>query len=155
VRLTDEGRRLLPRARHIVDELAAAVSDAQATPSGRVRLGSFPIALASLIPETLVWLRNANPGLVVTVREATTPALVRAIRAGTLDLVLVAQSPPYRPLDGESPALHIEILAERDLAVAVGPDHPFVHHRAVEVEELAGQVWIAGPTDGDTAMGVC
>lgn len=154
VRLTEAGRRLLPRARHIVDELAAAVSGAQATPSGRVRLGSFPIALASLIPNALVRLGEANRCLVVTVREATTPALVRAIQAGTLDLAVVAQSPPYRPLDGESPALHIEILAERDLAVAVGPDHPLAHHRAVEVEELTGQIWVAGPSDGDTAMGV-
>ncbi len=154
VRLTDAGRRLLPRARHIVEELAAAVGDTRPDPAGRVRLGSFPIALASLIPDALVQLRAAHPNLIVTVREGTTPALVRAIRAGTLDLALVAQSPPYRPLDGESPALDVEVLVERDLVVAVGCEHPFARRRAVEVEELGGQVWVAGPTDGETAMGV-
>ncbi len=155
VRLTAAGSRLLPRARHIVDELEAALADARATPSGRLRLGTFPIAAASLIPEVLVHLRAEHPELIVTLREATTPALVRSIRAGTLDLALVAQSPPYRPLDTESPALDVSTLVERDLVVAVGPGHPLARRRAVEIDELAGQVWVASASDGgDSLMGV-
>ncbi|CAN5741214.1 LysR family transcriptional regulator [soil metagenome] len=155
VRLTAAGSRLLPRARHIVDELAAALADGSSPPTGRVRLGSFPLAIASSVPDALVQLRDTHPGLVVTVREATTPALVRSIRAGTLDLALVAQTPPYRPLDADSPALEVTVLAERDLMVAVGPGHRLAGRRAVEVGDLAGQVWIAGPSDGgDATMGV-
>ena len=155
VRLTAAGSRMLPRARHILDELTAALADAHATPAGRVRLGTFPVAAASLMPETLELLRAEHPELIVTLREATTPALVRSIRAGTLDLALVAQSPPYRPLDAESPALDVSVLVERDLVIAVGPGHPLARRRAVEVEELAGQVWVASPSEGgDSLMGV-
>jgi len=155
VRLTAAGSRLLPRARHIVAELEAALVDARATPSGRVRLGTFPIAAASFIPETLVLLRAEHPELIVTLREATAPALVRSVRAGTLDLALVAQSPPYRPLDAESPALDVSTIVERDLVVAVGPGHPLARRRAVEVEELAGQVWVANAGEsGDSLLGV-
>lgn len=155
VRLTPAGSRLLPRARHIVDELAAALADAQASPVGRVRFGTFPIAAASVAPDAFVQLRAEHPELIVTLREATTPALVRSIRAGTLDLALVAQSPPYRPLDNESPALDVTMLVERDVMVAVGADHPLARRRAVEVEELAGLVWVASPSEGgDSLMGV-
>ena len=155
VRLTAAGSRLLPRARHIVDELDAALADSRATPTGRVRLGGFPITIASMIPDALAQLHREHPELVVSVREATTPALVRSIRAGTLDLALVSQTPPYRPLDTESPALDVSTLIERDLVVAVGPGHPLARRRAVEVEELAGHIWVATTSEnGDSMMGV-
>ena len=48
--------------------------------------GSSPRALASLPPE-----------LTVTLREGTTLALIRALRAGTLDLAILARTPPYLP----------------------------------------------------------
>ncbi len=155
VRLTASGSRLLRRARVIVDELDAALADAQSNPVGRVRLGTFPIAAASVIPDALVRLRTDHPELIVSLREATTPALVRSIRAGTIDLALVAQQPPYRPLDAETPALVVSTLIERDLVVAVAADHPLARRRAVEVEELAGQVWVASASEGgDSLMGV-
>jgi DNA-binding transcriptional LysR family regulator len=155
VTLTAAGSRLLPRARHIVQQLDAALTDVRATPTGRVRVGTFPIAAASIVPRALVLLRAEHPDLTITLREATTPALVRSLRAGTVDVALVAQSPPYRPLDSESPSLDLTMLVERDLMVAVGPGHPLGRRRAVEVEELAGQIWVAsGGEGGDSLLGV-
>ena len=155
VRLTAAGSQMLPRARLIVDELEAVLAETQPKPSGRVRLGGFPIATASLISPVLADLRTAHPELLVTYREATTPALVRAIRAGTLDLAVVAQLPPYRPLDSESPALDVSTLVERDLVVAVGREHPLAARLTVDVEELAGLVWVGSSSEGgDSLMGV-
>ena len=91
----------------------------------------------------------------VTLREGTTPALTRAIRAGTLDLAVLAQTPPFRPPDTESPALELTTLSERELVLAVPPGHPFAGARAVEVDELEGQVWVASRSDaGDSLLGV-
>ncbi len=45
--------------------------------------------------------RAEHPELIVTLREATTPALVRPVRAGTLDL---ASSPRARPIDHSTPS---------------------------------------------------
>lgn len=85
------------------------------------------------------------PERLVTYREATSPALVRAIRAGTLDLAVVAQSSRYRSLDSESPGLDVSTLVERDLLVAVGRKHPLATRLTVDVEELGGVVWVGSP----------
>jgi DNA-binding transcriptional LysR family regulator len=151
--LTPAGARLLRRAVRVLDELDAAARDV-ATPesAGPVRLGAFATAVAGLVPIALATLPR---DLVVTVREGTTPTLTRALRAGTLDLAVLAQTPPFRPPDAESPPLHLTPLAEREMVVAVGPRHPFAGRRAVDVAELAGQTWVAGRSDaGDALVGV-
>jgi len=112
--------------------------------AGPVRLGSFATAAAGLVPKALASL---PPELTVTLREGTTPALTRALRAGTLDLAVLARTPPYRPPDAETPALHVTTLSERELVIAVSADHPFAGLRAVEVGQLEGQVWVASRSD--------
>ena len=152
--LTPAGARLLARAVRVLDELDAAIRDA-AMPdaeAGPVRLGTFATAAAGLLPGALASLPR---DLVVSVREATTPALTRALRAGTLDLAVLAQTPPFRPPDAEAPALDLTTLAERELIIGVGARHPFAGRRAVEVGELAGQVWVASRSDaGESLLGV-
>ena len=112
--------------------------------SRRRRRGWCPRALASLPRE-----------LKVTVREGTTPALTRALRAGTLDLAILARTPPFRPPDSESPPLELTTLSERELVLAVSAGHPFASARAVEVDQLEGQVWVASRSDaGDSLLGV-
>jgi molybdate transport repressor ModE-like protein len=152
--LTPAGVRLLGRAVRVLDELDAAIRDA-AEPDARagpVRLGTFATAAAGLVPRALASLPT---DLVVSVREATTPALTRALRAGTLDLAVLAQTPPFRPPDAEAPALDLTTLAERELIIGVGARHPFAGRRAVEVGELAGQVWVASRSEaGESLLGV-
>ena len=154
VALTPAGARLLARAVRVLAELDAALRDT-AEPDARagpVRLGAFASAAAGLIPGALASLPRE---LVVSVREGTTPALTRGLRAGTLDLAVLAQTPPFRPPDAEAPALDLTTLAERELVLGVGARHPFARRRAVEVGELAGQVWVASRSEGpDQLLGV-
>ena len=146
VTLTPAGARLLPRAIRILDEFDAARREATGEPfaAGPVRLGSFATAAAGLVPRALASL---PPELTVTLREGTTLALTRALRAGTLDLAILARMPPYRPPDAETPALQLTTLSERELVIGVSADHPFAGERAVEVEQLEGQVWVASRSD--------
>lgn len=139
VTLTDAGRRLLASATRVLDELDAALRDLSgaATALGPVRLGAFPTALIGLVPRALASLPRE---LKVSAREGTTPALTRALRAGTLDLAILARSPPFRPPDEESPALELTTLAEQELVVGVPAQHPFAGSGAVDVEQLRGQV---------------
>jgi DNA-binding transcriptional LysR family regulator len=152
--LTPAGARLLARAVRVLDELDAALRDT-AEPDARagpVRVGTFATAAAGLLPGALASLPR---DLVVSVREGTTPALARALRAGTLDLAVLAQTPPFRPPDAEAPALELTTLAERELVIGVGARHPFARRRAVEVGELAGQVWVASRSEaGESLLGV-
>jgi DNA-binding transcriptional LysR family regulator len=93
--------------------------------------------------------------LKVTLREGTTPALTRALRAGTIDVAILARTPPFRPPDSESPPLEMTTLFERELLVAVPASHPFAAARAVEVRDLEGQIWVASRSDpGEALLGV-
>jgi DNA-binding transcriptional LysR family regulator len=156
VQLTDVGRVLLRHAAAALDELdtAARELDGRAAEGGRVRLGAFTSAGAVLVPRALAALRRSHPGIEVTTREGTTPVLVRALRAGTLDLVVVASAPPFRAPDAETPALALETISERSLLVAV-PAASKLARDSVRVEDLRGQTWIASPSTGDeTLLGV-
>lgn len=152
--LTPAGARLLQRAIRVLDELDAAAREVAGpgAASGPVRVGSFATAAAGLLP---VALASLPPDLVVSVREGTTPTLTRGVRAGTLDLALLAQAPPFRPPDAESPAMGLTTLAEGELVIGVGAQHPFAARRAVEVAELAGETWVASRSEsGASLLGV-
>jgi DNA-binding transcriptional LysR family regulator len=152
--LTPAGTRLLARAIRVLDELDAARREAasEQVAVGPVRLGAFATAAAGLVPKALATLPRE---LKVTFREGTTPTLTRALRAGTLDLAILARTPPFRPPDTESPPLELMTLSERDLVVGVSAGHPFASAHAVEVEQLERQVWVASRSDaGDSLLGV-
>ncbi|MFJ9543475.1 LysR family transcriptional regulator [Streptomyces sp. NPDC101225] len=157
VRLTAAGRVVMRRATVVLDEIDAAARELSGLPgeSGTVRLGWFPSAGAVLVPAALAVLRRTDPGIDVVTREGTTPALVRALRAGSLDLALLASVPPFRPPDAESPPLALRTLTERALCLAVPAGHPLARGDYVDVTDLRGQRWIAGPSSGeDRLMGV-
>ena len=154
VTLTPAGARLLPRAIRALDELDAALREASGAEvaTGAVRIGAFTTAAAGLVPKALASL---PPELKVSLREGATPALTRALRAGTLDLAVLASMPPFRPPDADSPALELTTLSERELVIGVSASHPFARARAIEAEELKGQVWVASRSDaGETLLGV-
>src|SRR4051812_34460025 len=154
VRLTPAGQIVVRRAASVIDQIDATARELAGLPDehATVRLGWFPIAGASLVPSALATLRRTHPAITVVTREGTTPALVRALRAGTLDLALLSSAPPYRPPDTETPALALRTLTERGLRVAVAVDHPLARGKYIDVVDLRGQRWVAGPGDG--TMGV-
>ena len=154
VTLTAPGTRLLARAVRILDELDDALREVRGDEiaGGPVRLGAFATAAAGLVPRALASLPR---DLKVSLREGTTPALTRALRAGTLDLAILAQTPPFRPPDTESPALELTTLSERELLIGVSAGHPFASAGAVDVQQLNRQVWVASRSDpGDALLGV-
>ncbi|MFF4214441.1 LysR substrate-binding domain-containing protein [Streptomyces sp. NPDC001796] len=157
VRLTAAGRIVMRRATIVLDEIEATARELSGLPgqAGTVRLGWFPSAGAVLLPRALAALRRTDPGLHVVGREGSTPALVRALRAGSLDLALLASAPPFRPPDTETPPLALQTLTERALCLAVPATHPLARGDFVDVTDLRGQRWIAGSTSGeDRLMGV-
>lgn len=157
VELTGSGQVVLRNAAGILDQLDATARELAGLPAagGTVRLGWFPSAGAVLLPRAISAVRRTHPAVTVTTREGSTPALVRALRAGTIDLALIASAPPFRPPDAETPALKLETLAERSLRLAVPAGHPLAASDSVEVGDLHGQRWIAGPpSSNELWMGV-
>ncbi|MEB8338232.1 LysR family transcriptional regulator [Streptomyces endophyticus] len=157
VRLTTAGRVVMRRATVVLDEIDATARELSGLPGegGTVRLGWVPSAGTSLVPRALVALRRTDPGLQVVSREGGTPALARALRAGSIDLALLASAPPFRAPDDESPPLVLRTLTERALRLAVPAAHPLARGDYVDVADLRGQRWIAGSVSGaDGLMGV-
>ncbi|VVJ17454.1 Transcriptional regulator [Amycolatopsis camponoti] len=155
VRLTSAGQLVVRRAADVIDQLDATARELAGLPGeeGTVRLGWFPTAGADLVPRALAALRRTHPAITVLSREGRTPALVRALRAGTVDLALLASAPPFRPPDTETPALVLRTLTERSLRVAVPDGHPLARRDYIDVADLRGHRWIGGSGE-DQAMGV-
>ncbi|MDX8147006.1 LysR family transcriptional regulator [Lentzea sp. BCCO 10_0061] len=149
VRLTAAGRLVLRRAAVVVDQVDAGARELAGLPEdvSTVRLGWFATAGAWLLPQALTALGRTHPSITVVTREGSTPALVRALRAGTVDIALISSAPPFRAPDDEIPALETDTLVERSLRVAVPSMHPLARNDFVDVEDLRGQRWIAGPGD--------
>ncbi|MGW5534468.1 LysR family transcriptional regulator [Streptomyces sp. NPDC004009] len=147
VRLTPAGLTLLRHARAILDRLAAAELDLTGTAprTELVRLGLFLSAGAALLPPALTRLAVTDPQITVTTTEGTTPSLIRSLRAGSVDLAVLTSRPPHRPLDGESPRLHAETVADTELVVAASSTGEFAGRTTVHVDELVAAAWIAAP----------
>jgi DNA-binding transcriptional LysR family regulator len=156
-RLTAAGRVVLRRAAVVLDQIDAAARELSGLPAqaGTVQVGWFPSAGGVLVPRALAALRRTDPAITVVTREGSTPALVRALRAGSLDLALLASAPPFRAPDTESPPLTVQTLTERGLCLAVPAGHPLARGDFIDVADLRGQRWISSPSSGeDRLMGV-
>ncbi|MFF4920499.1 LysR family transcriptional regulator [Kitasatospora sp. NPDC001261] len=157
VRLTAAGRVVMRHATVVLEEIDAAARELSGRPEegGTVRLGWVPTAGTTLVPQALAALRRSAPGVRVTSREGGTATLARALRAGGIDLALLSSAPPFRAPDTESPPLVLQTLTERALCLAVPAAHPLARGEYVDVADLRGQRWIAGPSAGaDRLMGV-
>jgi DNA-binding transcriptional LysR family regulator len=157
VRLTPAGHVVVRRAATVIDQVDATARELAGLPDehGTVRLGWFASAGAAVVPPALAALRRTHPAITVITREGSTPALARALRAGTLDLALLGSVPPFRPPDTETPPLVLQTLTERSLRVALPATHPLARGDFVDIADLHGQRWIAAPASaGDTLMGV-
>ncbi|HEV7502175.1 MAG TPA: hydrogen peroxide-inducible genes activator [Vicinamibacteria bacterium] len=93
VRLTAVGEDVVARAREL---LAAATDLAEAARSttrplcGPLRLGAIPTVAPYLLPRVLPALRRAHPELKLYLREDFTKRLLERLRAGGLDIALIA-----------------------------------------------------------------
>jgi DNA-binding transcriptional LysR family regulator len=154
VRLTSAGRVVVRRAAVVIDQVDATARELAGLPDehATVRLGWFTSAGAELVPRAIIALGRTHPAITVVTREGSTPALARALRAGTLDLAILASAPPFRPIDTETPPLELLTLAERSLRLAVPASHPLARGDFVDVADLHGQRWIAGHGVGDERL---
>jgi len=111
--VAERGRRLLLDARDLVD----AVRAADAPLSGPLRLGVIPTVAPYLLPRLLPGLRRTHPRLKLILREDLSARLVEGLKAGELDVLLLALPWPaegvaFLPI-GDDPFL-----------LAVPPGHP-------------------------------
>ena len=112
VRLSEAGEVLARHATGILAGLTAAEEEVAAIAGlrvGRVRLVSFPSASSTLVPPAVAAVRQARPGVRVSLTEAEPPESLAMLRGGDCEVALAFRY-PAAPAGG--PALH---LPEGDL----------------------------------------
>jgi len=93
VRLTAIGEDVVARARELLaaaTDLAEAARSAARPLAGPLRLGAIPTIAPYLLPRVLPALRRAHGELKLYLREDVTKVLLERLRAGGLDLALIA-----------------------------------------------------------------
>ncbi|ANZ40396.1 LysR family transcriptional regulator [Lentzea guizhouensis] len=98
-------------------------------------------------------LKEAHPALTVRLGEAGSPVLLRRLRAGRIEVAVIAVGnglPDY-----DLAGLRTEsVPGGRGFGVAVANGHLFASQAEVDVRDLAGQVWIVGAgQEGDPQFG--
>jgi DNA-binding transcriptional LysR family regulator len=143
VRLTEEGRALLPHATAVAGRLRAAVADVRAVRTlggGRLRLGAIPTADMALVPRAIAAFRAAHPAVAVTHAEGLTRGLTGAVRAGDLDLAVIGTPDAEPAFDG----VRLRRLMDDPLAVALPVGHLLAGRETLSLADLADENWIAG-----------
>jgi LysR family transcriptional regulator, hydrogen peroxide-inducible genes activator len=93
VRLTEVGKTFLPRARAVLRELESARSDvveSKDSVSGQVTVGVIPTVAPYFLPPVLAAFSKRFAESAVTVVEEITPVLLERLRAGTIDIAVLA-----------------------------------------------------------------
>ncbi|WP_194926779.1 LysR family transcriptional regulator [Catenulispora pinisilvae] len=152
VRLTEEGRALVPHATAVVGRLQAAVADVRAVRTlggGRLRLGAIPTADMTLMPRAIAAFRQAHPAVTVTHAEGLTRRLVADLREGDLDLAVIGTASAEPVFEG----VRLRRLMDDALAVALPRGHRLADRETLSLADLEGENWIAGqPRSQDTLI---
>jgi DNA-binding transcriptional LysR family regulator len=153
VRLTDAGEALLLRAGTILEEVDAAQQElaGMAEPAtGRLRVGAFPTAVAALVPRAIAEFRRRQPGVQISLREGGTPSQLKRLYSGSVDVAVIGFLPGGQVTRDQR--ISLEQLTDDPLLLAVGGEHPLARRRTVDLDNLAGESWIAASTDASDTM---
>jgi LysR family hydrogen peroxide-inducible transcriptional activator len=134
--LTPLGHEIVERARRILNESKDLVEAARAGSeplSGALRMGVIPTVGPFLLPQILPQLRRAYCALRLYLVEDLTARLVDELRAGRLDIVLLAL--PYEDCRN----LETRVLFEDPFKVALAKGHTLATRNSVDLEQVGSE----------------
>jgi DNA-binding transcriptional LysR family regulator len=136
--LARHGRALLHRLEDAEHELAEVVGRR----GGRLRLGSFPTALATFVPAALARFRALRPGVQLSVVDEHMQALLPRLVDGELDVALCYDHPSTSGLLEQFERV---TLFDDPFTVVVAESHPLARARsALDLSALRGETLIGG-----------
>ena len=146
VRLTDAGEALLRHADVILAEQTLAEQELEAIAGlrgGRVRMASFPTAGAALVPAAVSAFIARYPDVELSVLEAEPEESVPMLRAGELEVAIVATTLNQPKEFGELyEGIDLHHLLDEPRCALLPADHRLARRRRLRVADLAGEVWI-------------
>lgn len=139
IELTDAGRLLLPYARRILHEVAAAkaaMGQRADLTHGHVSIGAPPTVGTHLLPQAVADFNQRYGGITLELHEAGGSRLLTLLNDGTVDLAVVPL-----PVAG---AAWVELFTE-DLVIAVSQQHTLARQPSVAAAALAHERFILFP----------
>jgi DNA-binding transcriptional LysR family regulator len=147
VRLTDAGRALLAHAEAVLarlDEAEQELGEIARLRRGRLRLASFPTAIATLVPRAVAVFNQRHPEVDLTVIDDHGQGLIPRLARWELDLALIYEQEALPEPDVGLERTH---LLEDPFDLVVPDGHRLAGRASVALEELADETWIGGAPD--------
>jgi DNA-binding transcriptional LysR family regulator len=142
--LTDAGALALEHGDALAERLA--IADAQleelGNEEGKLRVGAFPSALATLVPAAIERLVPRR----VSAVEGTMEELPARVADGSLHVALCFQD--VRAERREHPGLRRHDLLVEPFMVIVGLEHRLAARKTIRLQELARDTWTAPSSSG-------
>jgi LysR family hydrogen peroxide-inducible transcriptional activator len=154
VALTAAGEEIVARARHILEASDEVVTLARAHRdplAGALRIAMLPTIGPYLLPRVARELRKALPRLDLRLYEYTTAAMLARLRAGEIDLGMLAL-----PVDLDG--LEARELYDETFLVAVPATHPLAKRPTIRLQDLQHETLLLledGHCLRDQALAVC
>lgn len=146
VRLTAAGATFLPHARTVLRGLRTgveAVGAAAATLQGRVRIGSYPGAMAVIMAPLVKRFATAHPGASVELYEADPSALEEAVVNREVDFAVRTVDVPQR-----HHRLPSRTLFHEKIRLVLRQDHPLAREQYPDPSALAEETVIVSGGGG-------
>lgn len=154
VALTAAGEQVVERARRVIRDTDDIIELAQLSRdplAGKLRIGLIPTIGPYLLPRVMLKLRKALPKLQVLLYEYQTRVLLQKLRAGELDMGVLAL-----PVDEDG--FETRELYREPFLVAMPAEHRFARQATVKLAELGGEKLLLledGHCLRDQALEVC
>jgi DNA-binding transcriptional LysR family regulator len=142
--LTPAGELLLAHADVVADRLdlaAGQLAELASHAARELRIGAFPSALATRVPQALARLTAERPEVKADVAERTSDALVEGVRTGELHVAVCFQdtAEPRREHEG---AERID-LGDEPFRALLPEGHRLAGAGPLRLPQLAGETWVA------------
>ena len=135
VRITALGERIVAQARRVLEEAVRLEEIAEATGdpmTGQLRVGIIYTIAPYLLPQLIPALHRYAPRMPLFLKEDFTGNLVPALKAGELDVIVIA-------LPFAEPGLVAQPVYDEPFRVVVPASHPWVGRPEIAADELDGQ----------------
>jgi DNA-binding transcriptional LysR family regulator len=144
IKFTDAGRALVEHAEAVLARLEDAeqeLAEIRGLRAGRLRLASFPTALASLVPRALVVFTERHPDVRVSVVDDHLQGVTGRLERWELDLGLIYE---HEALPGPEVELERVHLLDDPFELLLPAGHRLAGRRALRLDQLRDETWIGG-----------
>jgi DNA-binding transcriptional LysR family regulator len=143
VRLTPAGEALARHARAVLARLAAAEAELAAIAAletGRLRVGTYSSAGATLVVQAVATFRQRHPGVELSLLEAGRDRLIEDVRSGDLDVAVVFDFPALALTVDEG--LEARHLLDEPHDLLLPPNHRLTRRKVVSIADLRDEDWL-------------